>query len=55
MTQEEWEEWRAGESERSRRLYELAKKGREELEAKRRAAEEQAARPQRRRRLFGFL
>ena len=37
MSAEEWAEWKAGENERSRRLYLMAKEGREELEAKRRA------------------
>lgn len=53
MTAEEWAEWKAGENERSRRLYELAKKGQEEREARKRAAEVEAARPKRRR-LFGL-
>jgi hypothetical protein len=47
MTAEEWAEWKAGENERSRRLYERAKKGQEELEARRREAEEEAVRPKR--------
>jgi hypothetical protein len=51
LTQEEWEEWVAGEDERSRRLYERAKRGEEELKAKRRAEAE----PPKRRRLFGLL
>ena len=40
MTPEEWAEWKAGENDRSRRLYERAKRGHEELEARKRAAEE---------------
>jgi hypothetical protein len=55
MTAEEWAEWKAGENERSRRLYLRAKKGQEELEAKRRAAQEAAERPPRKRRLFGLF
>jgi hypothetical protein len=54
LTQEEWEEWVAGEDERSRRLWERAKRGEEELKAKRHAEAEAAARPKRRR-LFGLL
>jgi hypothetical protein len=55
MSEEEWKEWEAGANERSRRLYELGKKGREELEAKRRATEEAAERRRRRRRFLPFL
>jgi hypothetical protein len=51
LTQEEWDEWVAGEDERSRRLWERAKRGEEELKAKRRAEVE----PPKRRRLFGLL
>ncbi len=40
MTPEEWAEWKAGENDRSRRLYERAKRGHEELEARKRAADE---------------
>jgi hypothetical protein len=54
MTPEEWAEWKAGENDRSRRLYERAKRGHEELEARKRAAEEANQRRARRRRFFLF-
>lgn len=43
VTQEEWDEWLAGENERSRRLYERAKRGEDELRARRRAEGEAAS------------
>jgi hypothetical protein len=54
MTPEEWAEWKAGENDRSRRLYERARKGHEELEARKRAADEAEQRRARRRRFFLF-
>lgn len=54
MTPEEWAEWKAGENDRSRRLYERAKRGHEELEARKRAAEEAEEGRARRRRFFLF-
>jgi len=54
MTPEEWAEWKAGENDRSRRLYERAKRGHEELEARKRAAEEAEQGRARRRRFFLF-
>jgi hypothetical protein len=54
MTPEEWSEWKAGENDRSRRLYERAKRGHEELEARKRAAEEAEQGRARRRRFFLF-
>jgi hypothetical protein len=54
MTQEEWDEWMEGDDERSRRLYERAKRGEEERKARERAEVETASRPKRRR-LFGLL
>ena len=54
MSAEEWAEWRAGENERSRRLYERAKKGQEERRARERAAQEAVERRSRRRRFFLF-
>jgi hypothetical protein len=53
MTQEEWDEWEAGDEERSRQLWERIKKLKAEQEARKRAEAEAAARP-RRRRLFGL-
>lgn len=59
MTEEEWREWEAGAVERSRRLYERAKKGWEEIEAREREREanerEAAERRARRRRFLPFL
>lgn len=58
MTEEEWREWEAGSNERSRRLYERAKKGQEEREAREREreAEERKAEERRaRRRRFLFF
>lgn len=54
MTQEEWDEWMAGDDDRSRRLYERARRGEEERKAREQAEAEAAARPKRRR-LFGLL
>ena len=58
MSEEEWVEWEAGSNERSRRLFELAKQGRAELEARKREQEreerEAEERRARRRRFFLF-
>lgn len=54
LTQEEWDEWVAGEDERSRRLWERARQGEEELKAKRQAEADAELRPKRRR-FFGLL
>jgi hypothetical protein len=54
MTREEWIEWQAGANERSRRLYERAKRGEDERRARQHAEAEVGAHPKRRR-LFGLL
>ncbi|MGH2995165.1 MAG: hypothetical protein ACRDON_13170 [Gaiellaceae bacterium] len=58
MTAEEWAEWEAGSNARSRRLYELAKKGQEERDARERereAREREAEERRARRRRFLFF
>jgi hypothetical protein len=54
MSQEEWDEWQAGADDRDRRLWERARRGEEELKAKRQAEAEAASRPKRHR-FFGLL